>query len=154
MMWLIQFFQKRPSDFTIKTARIIFGLILISSLYYNLIIQWDKLENDFIWIFKNVSESTLNIIKYVLVWLWIIPIIMWLVKICFLKKKYMRIIQIIFWIFLFYISSKIIPSDANKLDVDSLIGFMWIFPLIAGITWKCITSKCLKFGEKITKIRV
>jgi len=154
MMWLIQFFQKRPSDFTIKTARIIFGLILISSLYYNLIIQWDKLENDFIWMFKNVSESTLNIIKYVLVWLWIIPIIMWLVKICFLKKKYMRIIQIIFWIFLFYISSKIIPSDANKLDVDSLIGFMWIFPLIAGITWKCITSKCLKFGEKITKIRV
>jgi len=154
MMWLVQFFQKRPSDFTIKTARIIFGLILISSLYYNLIIQWDKLENDFIWMFKNVSESTLNIIKYVLVWLWIIPIIMWLVKICFLKKKYMRIIQIIFWIFLFYISSKIIPSDANKLDVDSLIGFMWIFPLIAGITWKCITSKCLKFGEKITKIRV
>jgi len=154
MMWLIQFFQKRPSDFTIKTARILFGLILISSLYYNLIIQWDKLENDFIWMFKNVSESTLNIIKYVLVWLWIIPIIMWLVKICFLKKKYMRIIQIIFWIFLFYISSKIIPSDANKLDVDSLIGFMWIFPLIAGITWKCITSKCLKFGEKITKIRV
>jgi len=154
MIWLIQFFQKRPSDFTIKTARILFGLILISSLYYNLIIQWDKLENDFIWMFKNVSESTLNIIKYVLVWLWIIPIIMWLVKICFLKKKYMRIIQIIFWIFLFYISSKIIPSDANKLDVDSLIGFMWIFPLIAGITWKCITSKCLKFGEKITKIRV
>jgi hypothetical protein len=104
--------------------------------------------------FENVSENTLNTIKYVLVWLWIIPIIMWIVKICFLKKKYMRIIQIIFAIFLFYISSKIIPGNANKLDVDSLIAFMWIFPLIAGITWKCITSKCLKFGEKITKIRV
>ena len=154
MMWLIQFFQKRPSDFTIKTARIIFGLILISSLYYNLIIQWDVLENNFVWLFENVSEQSILIIKYILIGLWIIPVIMWLSSFCFLKKKYMRIIQIVFWIFLFYISSKIIPSDANKLDVDSLIGFMWIFPLIAGITWKCITSKCLKFGEKITKIRV
>ena len=154
MMWLVQFLQKRPSDTTIYVSRIIFWIILISSLYYNIIVQWDKLENDFIWMFENVSESTLNIIKYVLVWLWIIPIIMWLVKICFLKKKYMRIIQIVFWIFLFYISSKIIPSDPNKLDVDALIAFMWIFPLIAWITWKCITSKCLKFAEKITKIRV
>jgi len=154
MMWFISFLQKRPSDLTIKISRILFGLILISSLYYNLIYQWDKLENNFIWLFENVSENSLLIIKYVLVAIWIIPIIMWLVKFCFLKKKYMRIIQIIFWIFMFYISTKIIPTDANKLDVDSLIAFMWIFPLIAGITWKCITTNCMKFGEKITKIRV
>lgn len=153
-MWFIKFLQKRPSDNVIHFGRIIFGLILIASLYYNLIIQWDKLENNFIWLFENVSENTLNIIKYVLVWLWIIPVIMWIVRICFLRKKYMRIIQIVFWIFLFYVSSKIIPGDANKLDVDSLIAFMWILPLIAGITWKCISSKCLKFWEKITKIRI
>ena len=154
MMWLIKFLQKRPSDNTIYFGRIIFGLILITSLYYNLIYQWDKLENNFIWLFENVSENTLNIIKYVLVGLWIIPVIMWIARICFLKKKYMRIIQIAFGIFLFYISSKIIPGNANKLDVDSLIAFLWFLPLFAGITWKCIAEKCLKYWEKITKIRV
>jgi len=154
MMWLINFIQKRPSDNTIYFGRIIFGIILIASLYYNLIVQWDKLENDFIWLFENVSEQSIMILKYVLVWLWIIPIIMWIARICFLKKKYMRIIQAVFGIFLLYISSKIIPGDANKLDVDSLIAFLWLLPLFAGITWKCIASKCLKFGEKITKIRV
>ena len=153
-MWLINFLQKRPSDNTIYFGRIIFGLILIGSLYYNLIYQWDKLENDFIWLFENVSDNSLEIIKYVLVGLWIIPVLMWIVRICFLKKKYMRIIQIAFWIFLFYISSKIIPGDANKLDVDSLIAFLWFLPLLAGITWKCIPSKCLKYWEKITKIRI
>lgn len=154
MMWFINFIQKRPSDLTIYTARVLFGLILIGSLYYNLIIQWDSLEKDYIWLFTNVSEQTINIIKYVLIGLWIIPVIMGITKICLLKKKYIRIVQIVFWILLFYISSKIIPSDANKLDVDSLIAFMWILPLIAGITWKCITTKCLKFAEKITKIRI
>ncbi len=154
MMWFINLLQKRPSDLTIKITRILFGLILISSLYYNLIIQWDKLENNFIWLFENVSEQSILIIKYVLIALWIIPLIMWITSFCILKKKYMRIVQIIFGILLFYISSKIIPSNPNRLDVDSLVAFMWIFPLIAGITWKCITSNCMKFAEKITKIRV
>jgi hypothetical protein len=35
-----------------------------------------------------------------------------------------------------------------------LIWLMWVLPLIAWITGKCITSKCLKYKEKITKIRV
>ena len=154
MMWFIKFLQKRPSNVTIKISRILFGLILISSLYYNLIIQWNALESNFVWLFDNVSEQNLNVIKYIIIGIWIIPVLMWLINFCFLKKKYMRIVQICFAILLFYISSKIIPSDANKLDVDSLIAFMGIFPLIAWITWKCITSNCLQFGEKITKIRI
>ena len=77
---------------------------------------------------------------------------MWATNICLLKKKYMRIVQIIFSIILFYISSIII--EGPQLDIDSLIAFMWIFPLIAWITWKCITSNCMKFAEKVTKIRV
>jgi len=31
---------------------------------------------------------------------------------------------------------------------------MGIIPLFAGITGKLITTNCLKFGEKVTKIRV
>ena len=141
--------QKRPSDLTIRAGRIIFWLVLIISLYYNLIYQWDKIETTFL--FMNI-ENNVDIVKYILVWLWIIPLFMWIVKICILKKKYMRIIQIIFGIFLFYISSIIV--EWPSLDVDSLIAFMWILPLIAWITWKCIPSYCMKYAEKITKIRV
>ena len=150
MMWFIAFMQKRPSDMTIRIGRIIFGLILITSLYYNLIIQWDAIQSN---LFRqDVSETNLEYIKYILIALWIIPVVMWTTKICLLKKKYMRIIQIIFWILLFYVSSIIV--EGPSLDVDSLIMLMWFFPLIAWITWKCITSNCTKYAEKITKIRV
>ena len=150
MMWFISFMQKRPSDMTIRIARVIFGLILISTLYYNLIVQWDAIQSNLFW--QEVSETNLEYIKYVLISLWIIPVLMWATNICLLKKKYMRIVQIIFSIILFYISSIII--EGPQLDIDSLIAFMWIFPLIAWITWKCITSNCMKFAEKVTKIRV
>lgn len=141
--------QKRPSDMTVRVGRILFGLILITTLYYNLIIQWDAIETTFL--FMNI-ENQIDNVKYALVALWIIPLFMWAVKICMLKKKYMRIIQIIFWIFLFYISWIIV--EWPELDVDSLIAFMGILPLLAWITWKCIPSYCMKFAEKITKIRV
>lgn len=150
MMWFLKFMQKRPSDTTIKISRIVFGLILILTLYYNLIIQNGTLESDFFWI--EVSKATQNYIKYAMMALWLIPIIMWVTNVCLLKKKYMRIVQIVFSILLFYISSKIV--EWPDLDVDTLVAFMWIFPLFAWITGKCITSNCMKYKEKITKIRV
>ncbi len=152
MMWFIKFLQKRPSDMTIMIGRMLFGMILIASLYYNLIVQWDKLETNFFWM--EVPTEYITYIKYAMIALWVVPLIMWVLNICLLKKKYMRIIQIFFWITLFYISSKIISPDANKLDVDALIWFMWVLPLVAWITGKCISSKCLKHWETITKIRV
>lgn len=152
MMKFISFMQKRPSDITIRIGRIIFGLVLIIALYYNLIWQSvpNEIQHNLFW--QNVSDINLEYIKYGLIAIWLIPIIMWSVKICILKKKYMRIIQIIFGIFLFYISSIIVKGPT--LDVDSLIAFMWVLPLIAWITWKCIPSYCMKFAEKINKIRV
>ena len=150
MMWFVKFMQKRPSDKTIKIARIVFGLILILSLYYNLIIQADAIQSTLFW--RDFTDSQLNIIKYIVISLWIIPVFMWVTNICLLKKKYMRIVQILFGIILFYVSSIIV--DWPSLDVDSLIAIMWIFPLIAWITWKCITSNCMRFNEKITKIRI
>jgi len=150
MMWFIKFMQKRPSDNTIRIGRIIFGLILISSLYYNLIFQWDAIQSKILW--QELNNQQLEYIKYWLTALWIIPLIMWATKICLLKKKYMRFVQIFFAIVLFYTSSIIV--EWPELDVDSLIAFMWILPLIAWITGKCIPSYCMKFAEKITKIRV
>jgi len=149
-MWFIKFMKKRPSDTTIRLARIIFGIILSWALYYNLIIQGDSIDSTLF--FMSFTEVQLDYFKYSFTALWIIPIIMWITNMCLLKKKYIRIIQIIFGILLFYISSQII--EWPSLDVDSLILLMWIFPLLAWITWKCITTNCMRYAEKITKIRV
>jgi len=150
MMWLINFLRKRPSDKTILISRIVFWLLLSWSLYYNLIYLGKWLDSNFFWI--DVSESTLTIIKYIFIFLWIVPILLWVTNLCLFKSKYIRIIQIIFGIVLFYISHKI--QESPTLDIDVLIWLMWLFPLIAWISWKCITSKCLKYWQKIEKIRV
>jgi len=152
ILWFVKFIQKRPSDKIIQYWRIIFWLILSWSLYYNFFLEQNpnQLESNFLFI--EISKENLEYIKYFFIWLWIIPISLWITNLCILKKKYMRIVQIIFAVILFYISNKIISSPS--LDIDTLILIMWIILLIAWITWKCISSKCLKFKEKITKIRV
>lgn len=152
MMWLIKFIQKRPSDKTILTGRILFWFLYIWVMYYNLIHlnKWIDFEYFFWALVLSIEEA--QIAKYIMAGIWIVPVIMWLTNLCLLKKKYMRIIQIIFWILLFYIAGSI--EESPNLDFDVLIWFMWILPLFAGITGKCITSKCLKYREKITKIRV
>lgn len=152
MMWLIQFIQKRPSDKTILIARVLFWALYIWIMYYNLIYlnKWIDFEYFFWALVLSIEEA--QIAKYIMTGIWIVPVIMWLSNLCLLKKKYMRIIQIIFWILLFYIAGSI--EESPNLDFDVLIWFMGIFPLFAGITGKCITSKCLKYKEKITKIRV
>ena len=154
-MWILSFLQKRPSDLTIRVWRIIFGLILIGALYYNLIYNKeaiDTIDKNFFWV--DLDSSILEYIKYLFIWVWVVPVIMGIANICLLKKKYIRIVQIIFWIMLFYIANQIIPADPDTLDVDVLVWFMWLLPLLAWITWKCITSNCMKYKEKITKIRV
>ncbi len=151
-MWFIKLLQKRPSDLTIRLGRIIFGLILIGALYYNLIIQWDKLDTNFFWV--DLDSNIVEYIKYFFIAIGLVPLIMWITNICLLKKKYLRIVQWLFGITLFYVANQIIPSDPDALDVDVLVWFMWVLPLVAWITWKCITSNCMKYMEKITKIRV
>jgi len=151
-MWFIKLLQKKPSDLTIRLGRIIFGLLLVWSLYYNLIIQWDKIDTNFFWV--DLDIKVVEYITYFFIATWIVPFVMWVTNICLLKKKYIRIVQIVFGIMLFYIADQILPLDSDVLDVDVLIGFMWILPLIAWITGKCITTGCSKFAEKITKIRV
>jgi hypothetical protein len=152
MMWILKLIQKRPSDKTILVWRIIFGLLYIWVMYYNLIIlnKWI----DSLYLFWNVELSIeqVQIAKYVMISLWIVPVLMWATNICLHKKKYVKIIQIIFGFILFYIAGSI--EESPNLDFDVLIWFMWFLPLIAWITGKCITTKCMKYKEKITKIRV
>lgn len=150
MMWLINFIKKRPSDMTIRLSRILFWLILSWGLYYNLIFLWKELDANFFRV--DVSASTVLTMKYIFIALWIVPLIMWLTNLCLLKSLHIRIVQMVFWIVLFYVSHKI--KESPNLDIDVLIWFMWLLPLFAWITWKCITTKCLKYGQKIQKIRV
>lgn len=142
--------QKKPSDNTIKIGRIIFGLILTWSLYYNLIYLGWEIETNYFWV--EVNQAYILYIKYFFTALWLFPLFMWITNMCIMKKKFIRIAQIVFWIFLFYMSSKIV--EWASLGVDSLVAIMWFLPLLAWITWKCVTSKCMRFWEKITKIRV
>lgn len=161
MMWIISFLQKRPTDKTIRISRIMFWLILILSLYYNLIYLGKGIDTtyfDFQFFGYVLSQGiTLNedqilILKHILLLVGLPPLIMGIVGKCFLKKKYVKILQILLAITLFYISG--IISESPNLDIDILIGVMWIIPLIAGITGKMVTKNCLNYGEKVTKIRV
>ena len=152
MMWLVKIFHKRPSDKTIKIGKILFWLLLVWSLYYNLIYQAEinTLETNFFWM--DVSESTIKYITYAFIAMWIIPVYTAVTNVCLLKKKYMRYVQVFFWITILYASGKVV--ETASLDIDSLLLLMWLLPLAAWITWKCITSNCMKYKEKITKIRV
>lgn len=152
MLGMIKTLQKRPSDKSILIARILFWIIYITVLYYNFFLQEDPntIQNVIFW--QELSQNAINYITYWIIAIWIVPIIMWVTNICIAKKKIVRIIQILFAIVLFYISSLIVSWP--NLDIDSLVLLMWFFPLIAWITGKCITNKCLKYWEKVTKIRV
>lgn len=152
MLWIINLLQKRPSDKNIRIWKVVFGLIFSLSLFYNLIYLWKDIDNEYLFWLITIDENTKLILKYIVSSLWIIPIISGVFNVCFLKTKYARIAQIVGWIWMFYISSSIVSSP--NLDIDFLIWFLWIVPIIAWITWKCITTKCLKYKEKITKIRV
>lgn len=152
MMWLIKFIQKRPSDKTILSGRILFWLLYIWVMYYNLIYLNKGIDSEYFFGTLVLDAQWIEIAKYIMTGIWIVPVFMWLTNICLLKKKYMRIVQVVFWIVLFYIAGSI--EESANLDFDVLIWFMGILPLFAGITGKCITSKCLKYREKITKIRV
>ncbi|MDD5213863.1 MAG: hypothetical protein PHG82_05545 [Candidatus Gracilibacteria bacterium] len=150
LMGIAQFAMKRPTDKTIRIGRIVFGLILILALYYNLIILNKGVETTY---FGQDLANFEMTIKYILIALGIVPVFMGASNICLAKKKYVKIIQIVFGILLMFVAGKVLKASPN-IDIDFLIGFMSLFPLIAGITGKCITSNCMKYKEKITKIRV
>ncbi len=146
MFEFLKFLGKRPNDKTILWGRIIFWLLFIIVCYYNLIILGKRLQLDFIW------QENIIYVKYGITALGIIPLVLWFTNLCLFKSKYVRIIQSIFGAFIIYISSLIEKSPS--LDIDTLLFLMWFFPLLAWITGKCITSKCLKYWQKIKKVRV
>ncbi|MDD2565381.1 MAG: hypothetical protein PHZ26_00505 [Candidatus Gracilibacteria bacterium] len=172
MLNFIEFLKKRPSDKNMRIARIIFGLIIIFLLgiYF---------KSYTINLPSSLKSSELYI-KYSLFILGIVPILMGAFDPCFAKRKYVKIIQIVFGLTLIIVGNNInvgeikkevlkpvaqsgsinladITSSTNKsspINIGFWIALLGIMPLIAGISGKCISKKCYKHGETITKIRV
>lgn len=160
MNWLkiLSLIQKRPSDKTIITTRIVFWLILITVLYYNFFLQTapakDEIEKTIL--FGNVETSAISdYIKYWIVALWIFPLvygILGIFKIPLFHKKFIRIGQVLLGIWLWY-SACIVVNQAS-IDINELLILAWFLPFFAWLTWKMIVSSAIKYGEKIKKIRV
>ena len=157
MFEFIKFLQKRPSDKTIITIRILFGLILVSVLYYNFFLDWannNEIEKTMLFWYVDTTGFS-DVIKYAIVSLWLFPILYGIANIFNIwiaKKKYIKIGQIILAILLWYSAALVVNTES--LDINELLVLMWFLPFFAWITWKIITSKSLKYGEKINKIRV
>ena len=157
MFEFIKFLQKRPSDKTIITIRLLFGLILVSVLYYNFFLDWannNEIEKTMLFWYVDTTVFS-DVIKYAIVSLWLFPILYGIANIFNIwiaKKKYIKIGQIILAILLWYSAALVVNTES--LDINELLVLMWFLPFFAWITWKMITSKSLKYGEKINKIRV
>ena len=157
MFEFIKFLQKRPSDKTIITIRLLFGLILVSVLYYNFFLDWannNEIEKTMLFWYVDTTGFS-DVIKYAIISLWLFPILYGIANILNIwiaKKKYIKIGQIILAILLWYSAALVVNTES--LDINELLVLMWFLPFFAWITWKMITSKSLKYGEKINKIRV
>ena len=156
MFEFIKFLKKRPSDKTILAIRFIFGFVLVATLYYNFFVQEGANEIESTMLFWNVDTSSFKeILKYVITALWLFPILFAVLNlsgICVAKKKIIRIIQVVFAILIWYSAALVINTE--NLDINELLILAWFLPFFAGVTGKCIVSTCLKYGEKIQKIRV
>lgn len=171
---LIEFFQKRPSDATIRGIKIAIGLIIIALLgiYFN----------DFTFVAPKGYELY---VKYVLFILGVMPLLGGITGLCMMKRKYMRYAMLIMGILYIVVGNMIhiiepkieetkqpqvqsgatldynaaIAQQTKKapskpLNIGAIIAWLSIFPLFGAATGKCITEKCLKYGEVIKKIRV
>jgi len=151
-MNIVKLFQKRPSDKAIKLTRIwiwLFYILLLSLTFYVFDIN---IENSYFG--QILTELQVKITKIVLVSMWILPILVWLFDITILKSKFCRIIHIIIAIGLFILPGIVqVPLDGKIIPTDFMF-IIALFALFSWITWKFITKKWLRFGQKVTKIRV
>gem|GEM_PF-1387482 len=152
LMKIAALLQKRPSDVTIRMIRIAFGVLYSGLLYYNLIYLGKNIENEYFFGTLILDEQGMYVAKWTMITLGIFPLFLGITQMCLLRTKYMRICQLVLSFLVFYVAGSI--EATPDLDFGVLIGLLGVVPLFSGITGKMIPSKCLKYKEKITKIRV
>lgn len=174
MLKFVEFLKKRPKDNTIRLMRILFWLLIIFLLWLYLT------EYKINILPSSMSVQTVMYIKYSLFILWLLPILFGIINPCIAKRKYIKIAQIIFGILLMFLWNNIsvLPKwwvvveiksntwtinledisnktkESKPVNVGFYIALIWFLQIIGWISGKCITSKCIKHWETITKIRV
>lgn len=170
LMKFAQLLQKRPSDRTIRTLKVIFGACFIA--------LFAAAPQDYTLPYQYLYEQHALITKYVIAGFGILPILSGLSGLCVFKRKTMKRVQLGAGILLFVLGIMISPvknenvtqaplsgsasfselSKSNtaptRVPVGGLLIILAFLPLFGGITGKCVTEKCLKYKETIKKIRV
>ena len=150
MIKLLTLLTKRPTDKTINISNIVWGAIYIVIMSLNLIYLNKDINTSY---FGNDLSIYSDYIKYVIIAIWLFPIWLWIYGKPIAKSRNTRILQIIFSILIFVISSAIL-IEVNTMNFDTLIFLMAFFPLFAWISWKFITKDGLRYWEKVTKVRI
>ena len=150
MMKFLALLMKRPSDIQVRYAKIILGALLIIIGILAFWVQKLQIENSFFGI--ALDDTTKMILSYIIIALGVFPLVMGWLDLHILSRGRTRILQVIFGVLLIIISTIFI--DTATLSVDIFYFILGLIVSIAGITGKAITQKGLKYGQKITKIRV
>lgn len=150
MMKIVSLLMKRPSNTQIRVSKALFWVGIISigiiAFYIHNLTLNDSVLGISIW------ESEKMIIQYSIILLWLPILILGSLDISFLSRGRTRILQIIFWIILFIVWGMF--QNTPTLTIDVLYPLLGIMAIISGISGKMITTKWLKYWQKITKIRV
>lgn len=161
MLKYIEILKKRPSDSIIRIIQVVFSIVFMGTLYYNLIYLGKNLDykyaSDFISNFSATftptsAEIYKEYIVYSIMVLWLPPLLVWVFNLCIMKKLYMRITLFVYAMIIFYIWAFF--PQSTSIDYDFIITLLGLAPLMWAITGKSIQKKCFRTWEKVTKIRV
>ena len=149
-MKLVQLIMKRPSNTQIRTAKaflwVAITLTWLAAFYLN------GLElNESIFGFW-LDDTSKLIVQYLIIALGLPLLILWSLDISLLSRGRTRILQIVFWVLLIMVWGMF--QNTPTLSVDIFYPLFGLLSIIAGTSGKAITTKGLKYGQKVTKIRV
>lgn len=171
---LAQFVARRPKDSTIRLIHIVSWIIIIALLWWSQ--ERSVIDVPFMGAQSTGTEQT---IEYALLILSVFFIIRGAVSYCVVKHKLLRWIQALHGLALIIVGGPMMDPFVRNIitpqtittggfQIDTtiapivemswhpgiflvLLGLFWIF---VGITGKWTTSKCIRYGEVVKKIRV
>lgn len=170
MLKIINFIKSRPSDHTIKLLRIWVGLVLTALLGLGYM-TYEVLPS---LIPAGIAQ---DITKIILIVFALLPVLWGIADLPLGKKKAVSYALSLFGLFWLIIGNLMMPvspevvaqpaasplsfaelstreSVSDPIDLGFYVALIGFVVLLVGWTGKFVTSRHLKHGEKITKIRV
>lgn len=167
---LAQLLARRPKDSTIALFRITGGLMLIGLGFFG----GDLYSVDF----PGITAANERYFEYGMGILGLFPLFGGLTRMCLIKHSLLRKLQMVMGVVLIFMGFPIMdanitqtvtsvhPPEAIELGAENppegstpynpgwILGLFGFIPLFLGATGKGTYSHCIKYKEKITKIRV